>query len=482
MKNIKKSLIIFPILCKKYLKNIIFLFSIYLLAFSSLIRANYAYADDIGRTYAGYHGWLDWSRWSTEILATLVHAEWHLTDISPFPQILACFIMAIAGIILLIVFKDEKEIDIWNILAVSITALAPYFLGIISYKFDSPYMALSFLASVVPFLMRNASPKIYFAISIFSLLIMCTTYQAYSGVYPMIAFFLTVQDIKNGKDYKECLKFLTVSALSYLISLCLFWLFLMRDNGLSVSSLPFLFPNAIIRYINYYAIVYSDFTSIWKILILIIFILFVYLFCRTSKIKKGFAIMMAIVTILINSFLCFGAYLFVSREAYDTRAMNGFNIFLALIIVFISFETEKNIPKLLYSALIWCFFVFALTYGNALAREQDYIDYRVQLMVNDLNSLDILQTQKMKSFYVEGKIGMAPVNTNMAETYPLLKRTIYNCFNEGDWGRYYICNYINIPNITAGSNEDKDTDLPVLKDTVFHTITGNEANIIVIFK
>ncbi len=54
--------------CLENKKQFLFLLTIYLLAFTSIIRANVAYVDDIGRTYAGYHGWLDWSRYGTEAL------------------------------------------------------------------------------------------------------------------------------------------------------------------------------------------------------------------------------------------------------------------------------------------------------------------------------------------------------------------------------------------------------------------------------
>ncbi len=233
---------------------------------------------------------------------------------------------------------------------------------------------------------------------------------------------------------------------------------------------------------NYYKTISSDFTWLWKALIVAIVFLFLYSFCHTAKIQKVLALLLGIAVIFINSILCFGAYLFISREAFDARAMNGFNIFLALLAVFISFHVHSYIPRLVYSALTWCFFVFSLTYGNALAQEQIYIDYRVQLAVHDLNDLDIMQTQKTKNFYVEGSIGMAPVNENMAKVYPILKRTIYNGFNVGNLGQYYICNYMNIPNIQSGSDDHMVSDLPVLKDTMLHTITGDENNIVLTFK
>ena len=101
--------------CLEYKNQFLTLFFFYLIAFSAIMRANYTYADDIGRTFEGYHGWLDWSRWTTELLATFVHANWELTDISPLPQILACGIMAVGGIVLLYIFKDDKKITLWNV-------------------------------------------------------------------------------------------------------------------------------------------------------------------------------------------------------------------------------------------------------------------------------------------------------------------------------------------------------------------------------
>lgn len=466
----------------EYKNPFLTLFFFYLIAFSAIIRANYTYADDIGRTFEGYHGWLDWSRWTTELLATFIHANWKLTDISPFPQILACAIMSMGGVILLYIFKEKHNITLWNIFAVSITALAPYFLRMISYKFDSPYMALGFLVSVIPFCYRKHSRIIYMSVSIICLLVMCTTYQAYSGVYPMIVLFLIVHEIRNGKNIKNNLSFFRISITSYIISLCLFWFFLMRDNGVSIFSPTTFFSGIIERYVNYFLLVFKDFSIIWILLIALIFICFVITFTQDATIKKIPAILLAMVTILTSTLLCFGAYLFISREAYDVRAMCGINVWLSLFAIYISFHAKSWLPKAIYSALVWCFFVFALTHGNALAQEQDYTDYRVQLIINDLNELDVMNTNETKKLHVEGTIGNAPVNRNMSEIYPILKRTIYNEFTEGALGQYYICNYINIPNVTPCDLKDMETNLPILKDTMFHTIKGDCNNILITLK
>lgn len=467
-----------------YKKQFFILLSIYLFAFSAIIRANYSYVDDMGRAYAGYHGWLDWSRWTTEILATLVHAEWHLTDISPLPQILACIIMAVGGIILLDIFKKDCQVGLWHVAAAALTGLAPFFLGIVVYKFDSPYMALSFLASVFPFLFYKKSKKVYIITSIFGLLIMCTTYQASSGIYPLIVLFGVMEEFKSGVSIKKILKFIGISVSCYFVSLSIFWFALMRPNGVSVASPGMLISYVVSRYIAYYKIICYDFTPLWLLLILAIAVLFIYLVCKTASIPKIFAFFLGILTVLIGSALCFGAYLFISEEAYDTRCMYGFNLFLTLMAIYISYHTKYWIPKAIYTALAWCFFVFSLTYGNALALQQDYLNYRITLVANDLNSLEFMKTDDMKKIRIEGAIGLAPAIKNMSETYPFLKKEIFSGFGSGFWGGYYFYHYFNIPNIEVITDEDgcQYQNLPLINDTMYHTISGDGHYILIELK
>ena len=475
----------------QYKKQFFILLAVYLLAFCSIFRANYAYWDDIGRTYAGYHGWLDWSRYGTELLATFVHASWHLTDISPFPQILACAVMAAGGLIVLVLFKNGNRLGIWHVLAVALTALTPYFLGMISYKFDSPYMALSFLASVFPFLYRKSSSRTYIIVSVLCLLVMCTTYQASSGIYPTVALYLVMQDILSGHKTKDSLRFLGVSALCYLGALGVFWLLLMRDNGVSVFSLPNLFSFVAKRYVTYYKIIYHDFTKIWIALIIMLIIIFLYSVCKSAKINKFAALALGIFAILAGSFLCFGANLYISRNAYDTRSMYGFNVLLTLMAVFIAFHAKHWIYKAAYVVLTWCFFVFALTYGNALSLQQDYMHYRTELLVSDLNDLEIMNSDGVKSVSIIGDIGYSPAIMNMAEDYPILDRAghsgdgdglICTGLGEGIWGGYYFYNYLNIKNIENGGSDIQDQSLPILKDTMYHTIKGSGNKVVVELK
>lgn len=472
----------YKIKCCAYKKQFFILLSIYLLAFCSIFRANFGYVDDLGRTYAGYHGWLDWSRWSTEILATLIHAQWHLTDISPLPQILSCIIMAAGGIILLALFKKERQITFLNIIAAALTGLAPYFLGIISYKFDSPYMALSFLVSVIPFLFYKNSRKLYTLVSIICLLVMCTTYQASSGVYPLIVLFLAMEQVNSGESVKKSLEFIGLSVSCYLVSLGTYWFLLMRPNGTNVVPLAQIIPHAVSKYITYYQMIYHDFTILWIILIVLSIILFVYSVCQATSIRKISALFLGLFVMFTGSFLCFGAYLFINEDAYDIRCMYGFNVFLTLMAIYISYHAKYRISKSIYVILAWCFLVFSLTYGNALSQQKEYLNYRTTLLANDLNNLVFMNTDEIKKVRIKGDIGSSPVIENMASAYPFLEDEIFTGLGNGFWGGYYFYHYLKIPNIELVTNENECNDLPLIKETMYHVIRSDGHNVLIELK
>lgn len=127
----------------------------YFAAYLAIIRADFNYADDVGRKLSGYHGWSDWSRWTTTILSNFIHADWYLSDISPLPQILSCFLMASTSLMLIWLLTGGKKVTVFTWTASLLAGLCPYFLGCISYKYDSVYMALAIWISVFPLLFRE---------------------------------------------------------------------------------------------------------------------------------------------------------------------------------------------------------------------------------------------------------------------------------------------------------------------------------------
>lgn len=176
---------------KQIKKTIGILVFIYTLGISAIIRANYNYIDDIGRVRYGYKGWDNFSRYTTSFLSSFIHVSTYLTDISPLPQFLAVVILAFSGSIIIFIVTKKYYFSILSAIAMVPLGLSPYFLECLSYKYDSPYMALSILASVFPLLFYECSLFIYAVVTVVCILIMCTTYQAASGIYPILVVLLS---------------------------------------------------------------------------------------------------------------------------------------------------------------------------------------------------------------------------------------------------------------------------------------------------
>jgi len=171
---------------RQFVKPVLIMFGIYAFGISAIIRADFLYIDDIGRSAHGYRGWENWSRHISSFLAIFIHADTRINDISPLTQLIA-----VSSVVLVYVINNEKITK--TALAASIPiGLSPYFLECFSYKFDAPYMALSVFVSIVPFVfMKN---MLAFSVaSVLGILIMCMTYQASSGIYIIIVILLCFQ-------------------------------------------------------------------------------------------------------------------------------------------------------------------------------------------------------------------------------------------------------------------------------------------------
>jgi len=467
------------------------LFGIYFIAFSSILRSGVSYVDDYGRAFEGYLGWTDWSRWTTELLAVLVHAGIPLTDISPLPQLFACFLASIAGIIIIKINIGSKPIEIFHVIAVSLTCLVPYYLGVIVYKFDSPYMTLSLLVCVIPFLVDSKENMVfYILVSIVCIVLMCTLYQAYSGVYPMLAcmhFFMNISDKceNNTVDRKMVvineLKSVGASIVAYIIGTLIFFCFLMRGNSTNTFLANNLLPGAFLRYKNYFSYVVSDQNIIWIVLTAVLLLLFVIAYTLNSYFNKVIACAMAMLMLFFESILCFGAYLYIDEEAYDMRCMVGYTIFVGIIAIYVISSFQNVLSYLVVGALAWCYIVCSLTVGNVMDRQQTYLDYRIDLLAGDISEVDIMDNMNIKYIYIDGNIGLAPGIDKIIESKPIVERAVFSGLSEGYWGSYYLINYFGIPNAEAIYEKPIGIENAILKkETAYHKISTINDNVIVV--
>lgn len=469
---------------KKYKKNSIILLIIYCIALISVLQSNYNYIDDMGRVVWGYTAWgKGFSRWLSDITSYFVHAGFYLSDISPLPQILAIIIIITSSILLLYIVTEKETNNIWEIIAVVPLGLSPYFLECLSYKYDAPYMALSVLVSIIPVYIYIKYKKYYCITSFVGTMMMCLTYQAASGILPMLTVYVCLKKWNKKDEIKEIFKFLIMTLVGYVAGLMIFRSFIMQPVDDYVSSTigsPKIWTQ---NYIRYFINIGQDLKKIWILLIILISFGFVYGSVRNTQRKKIVSLIYSSIALTMMLLLMFGVYPLLTKPSMNARAMFGVGIYIAIInVAAVDLLEKSKIIKLFVTILMYNFVVLALTYGNALTEQNQYDDFRIQEVVNALNNTKYLKTEDKKKIQVEGSVGYAPAIKNTVWEYPVLKKLIPITFqgNNWSWGSYKLLCYYNIKNIIPNGKTDlKKKKLKRLKESANYTILGDQKNILI---
>lgn len=477
----------------QWVKPTFILFMIYLVGISAILRANFYYIDDLGRNFLGNSGW-SWvfSRYISDIASPFLHGDPHLTDISPLTQVIATILIAIASVSVLHLLTGKKKFSFFEYVSVIPLGLSPYFLECLSYKFDSPYLSLSVLASVFPLLFYKKRKSVYALMCIICILIMCTTYQASSAIFPMLVILLALMKWNRKEDSKHIFEFVGFSALWYVLALIIFRVFLMveiEDSYVTTSqgSISNLIPLVFNNFKTYVSYILTDFKIEWIVLIGLICLSVVYIMVRDTKRNKTLTLVVTIISLLLMVFISFGIYLLLYEQKFSPRTMYAFGAFIAFVACVVA-ASPKVIPaKLICLSLSWIFFVFSFTYGNALFVQKSYVDFRIQRAVDDIIALDIVRDKEHASsmnMQIEGTIGHAQAIRNMPQDYQILNRLVPVTFcGDWRWGYRNFQYYYGLHDIAWNESIDLEVyDLPVLEDNIYHTIKGNEKYILLELK
>ena len=476
-------------LFKDYKNSFLMLCLVFGLGFYPIIRANFNYVDDVGRVFFGYKDWNNFSRHLSCFFSNFIHADRYLTDVSPLTQIIATVFLVISGIIILKTITDRKKFSFLDVISVVPLGISPYFLECISYKYDSPYMAMSVLFSVIPFVFYKKDSLIYYLSIILCTLGMCMTYQASSGIFPMIVIFISLKKWINKEKYKDIFKFIGISVLGYLIGMIIFkFCFMTKVTTYVSNSIPALdklIPTFIYNIKTYVETITSDFKKGWLLLSGFICLGCIFKIVKNSNQNKFISLIVGVISIIVIFILLFGMYSILETPLFMPRSMYGFCVFITLMGSFIATDKGMYFTKFIYLMLVWCFFVFSFTYGNALVLQKEYMDFRIFSVIDDMKDLDILNDTIYNRAQISGTIGRAPAIENMPQDYNVLNRLIPVTFRNSSylWGRVQFENYYKLDRLIWDEKFDftKD-DLPVLKDNIYHTIKGDNRRILIILK
>lgn len=477
---------------------------LFFVGYFSIFRSDFLYIDDMGRSWLGYRGWDDFARWMSYNGSVLFGFSRYLTDISPLTQILAIFFLSLSCNIIIFDVYEKKECSIFDVIAALSIGFYPYFLECISYRFDSPFIALSILFSLLPFIFKG---KRY----IFSVIIcvagMLMTYQAASGIYPVVVVAVMMHKLgeaTTNNEIKEVVAFFLKSILGYTVGLIIYFLGIMKIFPPSPAYRSIEFPTIrefgstiLDNYYQFYQSLFHDFRRVWLLLIAIMVIGYVVINTIHYKRKKVVGFMISVVVILVYILLAFGLFPVIKGPLIACRSMYGPGVTIAVIGCCISnkfniasfdkmhFTSIICIPYIVAACIVnYCFFSFSFTYGNALSIQKNYTDIRVMMLLDDLTHCDVIMNpDEYKQIQFVGSIGFAPGIQNMSVKYPIIQRLVPVHINNGwAWG-YVSVLYLNaIPNMEQASDDLSQNEYPILVDSMLYTIKGDANNVVVYFK
>lgn len=317
------------------------------------------------------------------------------------------------------------------------------------------------------------------------------TYQAASGIFPMAVLFLAFQRWCKGEEKtREIIEFILISAVSYIIALGVFSVFIMIPVTTYVSNGVAPLPVILENYGRFLSLVKRDFRMEWLLCIFGIMLWYVVMSVCNSKRNKIGTLLTASFVTAFAALLSFGIYPALVNPLTDPRAMYGVGAFIALCgIANIAKEKEQLPLRIISITIAWMFIVFSCTYGNALAEQQKYEEFRRAEVISDLTDLEEFceESPEKKIVQMTGDVGYAPSIKGVLDNYGLLHRLIPIQFKESwYWGSYKFLHYYGLEETiicdSRYSIDENYKDWEVLHSSYYHTIYYKDNNFIVELK
>ena len=464
IRNVVREFIATPNLCKAFLYGI----ALYGIALFALLRGDIYYMDDLNSSIIDL-SWNHNSRYlGTFLLNDLSTFGKGALDMSPLLQVIAVCFVVISSMILLHLIRGK--FDFIGIVASLPLGLSPHFLQNLSYKFDSLTMAMALFFAIVPFLFQR-NKRVFCVVSILSLICMLMIYQAANATYIILSLYFAFSAFFiKGRSFKESAGFLGICAANLIIASLIYKLTInpivplgISDKTIALNSHFFIAVWANIS--EYVTTIFNDFKQMaYMWLIALNCVLFVINATICTNRPKIFVIFSATLFLTLGFALSFGLYVVLEYPLFHPRAFYGFNAFVAIIaIANISFMNQVDSHKIrailhYFSctlAIITAYFLisFANIYGNALKKQDEYLDFRAKLLLQDLSD----KIPRGASITIDiSQIGTAPVTARFYSKYgallliPRLARQDDFWFNMKlrhlnapyNFGNDEICNFI----------------------------------------
>lgn len=459
-------------------------FAFYFLCFYKLIDSDFYYADDLWRSFDGSRSWIGFSRYVSEFLSIVLHNNFYLPDIAPLTQFISLAVYSFSTI-LLAWLVTERKVTISSLVICSLLFLSPFNAQNLSYRFDSPYMALAAFFPMVPFLFKEENKSFVFT-SVISLILCCMSYQSGTSIYILLAIFFATSLWLKKESYQKIFTFVGLSVFSFALALVLFKLLFMNtiNNGadsysatVSLSVMPQNFK-------TYLSNTIPSFGGLWiKGFVAISILVALVLGIKVSRQNKLVTAIFLIVMGLLALFLSFGPYLVFAKPLFSPRAFTGFSMLITLVGIslyknlFVSGGGKKALLIPAFCLVYGCI-VFLFAYGVALTEQKQYQDFRVEHLLSDLSQHTIQDEKNYVSF--SGSIGLSDGIAVNSDSFPLINQLISVVPSGGGiWNDDLLSSYnFNCEDEYLSENPG----WPLLKSSYYHDIYGEGNHFFIVLK
>lgn len=410
---------------KENFRFFIFTYIIYLIGYTALLRADSFYIDDMRRVLDGVAGWENFSRFSSNFLSGVFNTSKVLTDISPLSQLISIGFLTLSSIILVKTFNDK--LNYLPLLASTAIGLSPYYLENMSYKYDSIYMTIAVFSTIFPFLFLHKT-RLFIVLSVLSLLLMYTTYQTANGIFIISSLLYSGKLYIDKHELKITFKFLIISGASFILATMIYKFFILNEVSSYVSSEMYPIKDLFYGIKNNLNIYLNDIINNFRKTTLGYLFIFIYglyllnVFIYTKNTKKTVINLVISIIALIFSY---GLYLVLVKPLWAARAFTGIGVFIAIIgILAIKYQPNylKLISIIVFSSFTYSLIVISTTYGNSLKAQDEFNNFRINLLLSDLNTN--LDPNINYNIYIEnGKIN-APRIEKAIKVFPILNKLI----------------------------------------------------------
>lgn len=389
-------------------RRFILCFCTYLISFLAVIYADYIYGEDI--RLLSNTAPLVVSKISVvnTVLSFLLFTGTKVQDISPLPQLVSLFVLAMASVMLVSVLCSK--ITYSRVMFATCLGLTPYFLPHLSTKFSSLFECICIFLAILPFVFKNK--KTFVCASIVSVLLVAVLYFPALSIWLIVFSFKCIQDIQAGKLKKNKIFLMPAISTICFVLVCVG----LRSNVLSLLK----------RLFNYYLSYWSfNFLGITFSVLFLFFVGYLFAsFIQTMKKNRwyGFdAFFMSFYSIVLIVSAVFVVQAFFSRDNLFDAGI-GLGCVLSCMLLFISNTKKPVVGKIVNVVgwlLVWQLVVFGNKYGNLLMAQKQYEKLSFE-MINE-----VILSKKIDNIVVKPRKMQVPLVPFKAEEYPILNDLVF---------------------------------------------------------